>query len=183
MGSLHPDGGPTGVFRCGSGEFISLMVLPYQWPQLVKAMNMPELAEDPRFRDPRARRDNNRALAAVIENWLSRFASREEAMAALEAERVPCAPVLTLHEAMAHPHLRERGTVRRVADQAIGEFDIPGLAAKFSRWPAAAALTADRLGEHNEDVLRNVLGLSDTEIEELYRDKTIVRDPVLDGER
>ena len=183
MGSLHPDGGPTGVFRCGSGEFISLMVLPYQWPQLVKAMNMPELAEDPRFRDPRARRDNNRALAAVIENWLSRFASREEAMAALEAERVPCAPVLTLHEAMAHPHLRERGTVRRVADQAIGEFDIPGLAAKFSRWPAAAALTADRLGEHNEDVLRNVLGLSETEIEELYRDKTIVRDPVLDGER
>src|SRR5215831_1755490 len=45
MGSLHPDGGPTGVFRCGSGEFISLMVLPYQWPQFVKAMNMPELAK------------------------------------------------------------------------------------------------------------------------------------------
>jgi crotonobetainyl-CoA:carnitine CoA-transferase CaiB-like acyl-CoA transferase len=39
------------------------------------------------------------------------------------------------------------------------------------------------LGEHNEDVLRNVLGLSETEIEELYRDKTIVRDPVLYGER
>ena len=35
MGSLHPDGGPTGVFRCGSGEFISLMVLPYQWTQFV----------------------------------------------------------------------------------------------------------------------------------------------------
>src|SRR6516162_2877229 len=126
MGSLHPDGGPTGVFRCGGGEFISLMVLPYQWPQLVKAMNMPELAEDARFRDARAWRDNNQALAAIIETWLSRFASREAAMAALEAERVPCAPVFTLHEAMAHPHLRERGTVRRVADAAIGEFDIPG---------------------------------------------------------
>jgi hypothetical protein len=36
---------------------------------------------------------------------------------------------------------------------------------------------------HSEVVLRNVLGLSETEIEELYRDKTIVRDPVLDGER
>ena len=183
MGSLHPDGGPTGVFRCGGGEFISLMVLPYQWPQLVKAMNMPELAEDARFRDARARRDNNQALAAIIETWLSRFASREAAMAALEAERVPCAPVFTLHEAMAHPHLRERGTVRRVADAAIGEFDIPGFPAKFSRWPAATALAADRLGEHNEDVLRDVLGLSETEIEELYRAKTIVRDPLLDGER
>jgi crotonobetainyl-CoA:carnitine CoA-transferase CaiB-like acyl-CoA transferase len=180
MGSLHPDGGPTGVFRCGSGEFIALMVLPYQWPQLVKAMNMPELAEDARFRDPRSRRDNNQALAAIIENWLSRFASRDEAMAALEAERVPCAPVLSLHEALAHPHLRERGTVRRVADAAIGEFDIPGLAAKFSRWPTASALTADRLGEHNEDVLRDVLGLTEAEIAELYRKKTIVRDPLLD---
>ena len=69
---------------------------------------------------------------------------------------------------------------RRPGDRRIRH---PGLAAKFSRWPAAAALTADRLGEHNEDVLRNVLGLSETEIEELYRDKTIVRDPVLDGER
>src|SRR5580704_8383229 len=180
MGSLHPDGGPTGVFRCGSGEFISLMVLPYQWPQLVKAMNMPELTEDARFRDPRARRDNNRALAAVIENWLSRFASREEAMAALEAERVPCAPVLTLHEAMAHPHLRERGTVRRVADATIGEFDIPGLPVKFSRWADRNEIAADRLGEHNEDVLRELLSLTDKEIASLYADKVIVRDPLLD---
>jgi len=84
---------------------------------------------------------------------------------------------------MSHPHLRERGTVRRVTDAAIGEFDIPGLPAKFSRWPVPTALTADRLGEHNEDVLRDVLGLSDIEIEELYRDKTIVRDPLLDREQ
>jgi crotonobetainyl-CoA:carnitine CoA-transferase CaiB-like acyl-CoA transferase len=159
------------------------MVLPYQWPQLIKAMNMPELADDACFRDPRSRRDNNQALAAIIEDWLSRFASRDEAMAVLEAERVPCAPVLTLHEAMAHPHLRERGTVRRVADAAIGEFDIPGLAAKFSRWRTTTALTADRLGEHNVDVLRNVLGLTEAEIAELYREKTIVCDPLLDEKR
>lgn len=183
MGSLHPDGGPTGVFRCRNDEFISIMVLPHQWPQLLKAMNMPELAEDARFRDARARRDNNEALAEIIENWLLHFASRQEAMAALEAERVPCAPVLTLHEAMANPHLRERGTVRRVRDAAIGEFDIPGLAAKFSRWSPATGLSADRLGEHNEEILRNVLGLSDADIRQLYLDKTIVHDPLLDAER
>jgi len=109
-------------------------------------MNMPELAEDIRFRDPRSRRDNNKALQAIIENWLAQFESREQAMAALEAERVPCAPVFTLHETIAHPHLRERGTVRRVTDHEIGEFDIPGLAAKFSRWAPRADIKADRLG-------------------------------------
>src|SRR5213078_1945306 len=45
-GSLHPDGGPTGVFRYRGEEFIAITVLPYQWNQMVKAMNMPELADD-----------------------------------------------------------------------------------------------------------------------------------------
>src|SRR5262249_3804774 len=122
-GSLHPDGGPTGVFRCRNDEFVAIMVMPYQWPAMVKAMNRPDLLEDARFRDPRARRDNNVALKDVIEAWLAQFASRDAAIAALEAERVPCAPVLNLHEAMAHPHLRARGTVRRVRDRDIGAFD------------------------------------------------------------
>jgi CoA:oxalate CoA-transferase len=183
MGSLHPDGGPTGVFRCRDDEFISIMVMPHQWPQMTRAMNMPELAEDARFHDARARRDNNKALREVIENWLAHFASRDEAVAALEAERVPCAPVLTLHEAMAHPHLRERGTVRRVVDREIGEFDIPGLTATFSRWQPPTELKADRLGEHNEEILRDVLEMSDADIRQLYRDKTIVHDPLLDEER
>jgi CoA:oxalate CoA-transferase len=181
MGSLHPDGGPTGVFRCRNDEFIAIMVMPHQWPLMVKAMNIPELAEDPRFRDARARRDNNVALKEVIEAWLAKFASRKDAVAALEGERVPCAPVLSLHEAMAHPHLRARGTVRRVADRDIGAFDIPGFAAKFSRWTPPAEVKADRLGEHNEEILRDILGLSDAEILQLYRDKTIVHDPLLDA--
>jgi CoA:oxalate CoA-transferase len=180
MGSLHPDGGPTGVFRCKNDEFISIMVLPHQWPLMVKAMDRSELADDVRFRDPRGRRDNNEALKDIIENWLAQFATRDEAIAALEAQRVPCAPVLSLHEAMAHPHLRQRGTVRRVADRDIGEFDIPGLAARFSRWTPETAIKADRLGEHNEEILRDILGLNDTEILELYRDKTIVHDPLLE---
>jgi len=175
-GSLHPDGGPTGVFRYRGDEFIAIMVMPYQWNEMIKAMNMPELADDPRFNTPRGRRDNNAALQHIIEGWLGGFPSRDAAIAALEAERVPCAPVLTLHEAMAHPHLRQRGTVRRVRDESIGEFDIPGLPVKFSRWADRSEIAADRLGEHNEEVLRKLLSLTDQEIADLYADKVIVRE-------
>jgi crotonobetainyl-CoA:carnitine CoA-transferase CaiB-like acyl-CoA transferase len=138
------------------------------------------LADDRRFNTPRARRDNNAALKQIIEGWLGGFPSRDAAVATLEAERVPCAPVLTLHEAMAHPHLRQRGTVRRVKDQAMGEFDIPGLPVKFSRWTDRREIAADPLGEHNEEVLRELLSLTDQEITDLYADKVLVRDPLLD---
>src|SRR4029450_13304618 len=43
-GSLHPDGGPTGVFRYRGEDCIAIMVIPYQWGQMIKGMNMPELA-------------------------------------------------------------------------------------------------------------------------------------------
>jgi CoA:oxalate CoA-transferase len=168
------------VFRYRDEEFIAIMVMPYQWKQMIKAMNMPQLADDPRFNTPRARRDNNEVLKPIIEAWLGSFPTRDAAIATLEAERVPCAPILTLHEAMTHPHLRQRGTVRRVKEQAIGEFDIPGLPMKFSRWADRSEIAADWLGEHNEEVLRKLLSLTDEEITDLYADKVLVRDPLLD---
>src|SRR5262245_38789173 len=97
-----------------------------------------------------------------------------------EAGRVPGARRLTLHEAIAHPRLRQRRTVRRVKEKSIGEFDIPGLPMKFSRWTDQNEIAADRLGEHNEEVLRELLSLTDQEIADLYANKVLVRDPLLD---
>src|SRR5262249_35150052 len=122
------------------------------------------------------------ALKHIVEGWLGSFPSRDAAVAALEAERVPCAPVLTLHEAMAHPHLRQRGTVRRGKGATIGEFDVPRLPARFSPWADGREIAADRLGEHNEEVLHELLSLTDKEIAGLYADKILVRDPLLDTE-
>ena len=101
----------------------------------------------------------------------------------LEQHRVPCAPVLTLNEAVAHDHLRQRKTVRRVEDPQIGAFDIPGLPVKFSRWPDRTELSADLLGAHNEEVLKELAGLSDADIAALYRDQVLVRDPALEEQK
>jgi len=93
-------------------------------------------------------------------------------------------PVLTVHEAISHPHLRDRGTVRRVRDRFIGEFDIPGMPVKFSRWPdRVPSIQADLLGEHNEEVLRELLNLSDTDIRSLYAEDVLVRDSSADHSR
>jgi CoA:oxalate CoA-transferase len=178
-GSQHPSGGPTGIFRYRDDQYIFLAVMPHQWPQMVRAMGMPELASDPRFRSARGRRDNNDALKAIIEKWLGTFPSREEALAALDKERVACAPVLSLNEAMEHPHLRARNTVRRVKDRLLGELDIPGLPVKFSSWPDKLDVRAALLGEDNERVLHEVLEMPDERIAALYSEGVLVRDTVL----
>ena len=85
-----------------------------------KALGRPELATDQRFKSNGRRVRNNAALKEMIENWLATFPDRDSVVAALDKYRVPCGPVLSLEEAMDHPHLRERKTVRRVSDPAFG---------------------------------------------------------------
>lgn len=182
-GSLHPDGGPTGIFRYGPDEFIAVMVLPHQWKQLVAALEMPELSEDFRFSSPRARRDHKEDMRHILEGWLSRFPTRQDAIDALERHRVPCAPVLSVAEAMAHPHMRARGSIRTVEDAHIGTFEIPGPPSRFSAWPAQENLLAPLLGQHNEVVLRDLAGLSDEVISGLYAEGALVHDPTLDSQK
>jgi CoA:oxalate CoA-transferase len=177
-GSLHPNGGPVGVFDCGGNEYVVICALAHQWPQMVKALGMPELEKDSRFATARARSDNNRLLADILETWLKSFPSREAAIAALEKQRIPCAPVLTLNDAMAQPHLVERGTVRRVRDPQVGPFAIPGSPVRFSAWSDNPELRADLLGEHNEEILREA-GLTNEDIAQLYSENVIVRDALL----
>jgi CoA:oxalate CoA-transferase len=156
-----------------------ILITPHQWPQMVRAMGKPELANDPRFKGARARHANRFELQAIVEQWLASFPTRDEAIAAMDKERVPCAPVLTVNEAVSHPHLNERKTVRWVQDPLLGKVAIPAVPVKFSAWPDRTELRSARLGEDNERVLRQYLALSDERIQELYTRGVIVRDPTI----
>jgi CoA:oxalate CoA-transferase len=140
-------------------------------------MGQPELATDPRFSSNGRRVHNNAVLKEMIENWLATFPDRDSAVAALDKERVPCGPVLTLEEAVDHPHLRERKTVRKTSDPRLGEFDLPAMPVKFSAWPDRTDLKASLVGQDNEAVLGEMLGLSATEIAELYAAHVLIKAP------
>jgi len=175
-GSQHPDGGPTGIFKCSDGAYLSMALLPHQWKSFCEAIGNLGLMEDPRFNTASLRRDNNLQLKEIFENWLSTFKSRDAVIEELDKLRIPCAPVLSLNEAMEHPHLRNRGTVRKVKDEVLGEFDIPGFPLKFSRWEVSKDLKAHSLGAHNTDILKEYLNLSDQEIKKLYDEKVLLKE-------
>jgi CoA:oxalate CoA-transferase len=84
-----------------------------QWREVCAAMGRPELAGDLHFVDNSARVANLHEMIAVIEGWLQSLPDDETAIKLLERHRIPFAPVLSVQQAMNHPHLRERGTIRR----------------------------------------------------------------------
>src|SRR5262249_52500735 len=132
------------------------------------------LVSDPRFATDAARLANRPELIELIEKWLSKFPDRDSAVAHMQKKKVPAAPVLSIEEAVVHPHLRARGTVRTIEDRVAGRFEIPGIPLKFSEFPKDLPLQAATLGQHNREVLRDVLGRSDGEIDELLEAKVLV---------
>jgi crotonobetainyl-CoA:carnitine CoA-transferase CaiB-like acyl-CoA transferase len=87
----------------------------------------------------------------------------------MQEHRVPCAPVLSVEEAINHPHLRQRGTIRKVHDRMLGEFELPGFALRFSDFPKPLKLEAPFLGEHNVEVLGRYLGYTEEQVADLER--------------
>src|SRR6185295_17468348 len=75
------------------------------WPRLLDLLVRPDLAQDPRFATPQARRDHWAELRVIIAAWLDRFKSADDALAALSAARIPCARVLWPAELVAAPHM------------------------------------------------------------------------------
>ena len=174
-GSHHYNAAPLGIYRAPQG-YILIVTLEHQWPRLCQAMERPELMEDARFTDIPARLENIAALTAIIEDWLLAQTDTLTALAKLEDARVPVAPILTVTEAMAHPHLIERGTVRAMDHPVLGQFQVPANPLRFSKGLPPPPSQAPRLGEHNREVLSRHLGIATARISELERTGVLVSD-------
>ena len=166
---------PAGVFESKDGHMIIIAVLR-AWEDLCNAMEMPELLTDPRFEDYATRVENRFELADIIEAWLKSQPNDQVSLAKLEEHRVPVAPVLSIAEAMKHPHLIERGTVRTVSDRGVGEFQMPGNPIRYSGFPHDMDMKTPFLGEHNLAVLAEKLGMSANDVERLTAEGVLVNE-------
>lgn len=156
---------PAGIFKSRDSHMI-IAAVDHQWSALCMAMDRPQLAQDPRFENNTARVAHLKEMVAEIEGWLQSV-SDQEAMELLDRHRVPFAPILSVRDAMNHPHLQERGTVRKVRDRVLGEFALPGFALRFSEFKTPLTLDAPFLGEHNRQVLTRYLGYDSQSIASL----------------
>lgn len=165
-GSHHYAVGPTGIFKSKNGHLMILALL-HQWPVLCRVMDREDLIDDPRFVDNDVRMQNHAAMVNIMEAWLQSLESDEVALNILEQGRIPCAPILTVAEAIAHPHMIERQTVRTINDRILGELQIPGMPLRFSKYQVDEAIQAPLLGEHNKEILIDYLGYLPEQIRDM----------------
>jgi formyl-CoA transferase len=137
-------------------------------------MKRPELAEDPRFATPAARRENWPAIRDIVLAWLDGFPSRERALEALRTARVPAAPVLSPPEVAALPHLDARRAFPEVPHAGRGKVRVTATPFHVDGQPVSPSGGAPhRIGEHTRQVLSEVLGYAPARIESLAADKVV----------
>jgi crotonobetainyl-CoA:carnitine CoA-transferase CaiB-like acyl-CoA transferase len=169
-GSHHFGVAPLGVFAGKSGPILIMASTQHQFAYLCQAMGRPDLPDDPRFRDNADRMANVEELKRLIQAWFDSMPADDEIFGLFDQYRVPYAPVLTIAQAIAHPHLRDSEVVRTVNDRFLGEFDVPGFPLRFSAAARHPQLEAPTLGEHNRSILSGYLGYSVERIEALERE-------------
>jgi crotonobetainyl-CoA:carnitine CoA-transferase CaiB-like acyl-CoA transferase len=168
-GNRHNVMAPHGVYRCrGEDEWLALSIwTDAQWRALAGALGGPELASAPRFATRTARLRRRDELDARVEAW-TREQDRDEAAERLRAAGVPAAPVRRHAELMADAHLAARRFFETVAHPETGSFPYQAMAGfRLERTPGHADRPAPMFGQHNDYVLRELLGLDAAEVADL----------------
>jgi crotonobetainyl-CoA:carnitine CoA-transferase CaiB-like acyl-CoA transferase len=162
-GSQAPFSSPRGVYGCADGGWLALSTSAQNVAnRLFAAIGRPEMAEDPRFSDNRARLENRDEVDGRIAAWVA-GRSLADALADLRAADVAAAPVYTAADVAADEHLRERGALVRVADAEGGSVLMHGALPRLSETPGEVREAGRPLGA----------GFGSSELAELRREGVI----------
>ena len=169
IGNGHATFAPHDRYTCaGEEQFVAIACeTDVQFRALCRAIQQPALADDPRFATQAKRKENEAELDGYIEAWTS-TRGHYDAMFILQRAGVPAGAVLTVPELMADPHLRARGAWVEQVHPDAGTWEMEAPPWLLPRTPAAIRLPGPGFGDHNGHVLRDVLGLDEQAVAQLY---------------
>ncbi|GGD87531.1 CoA transferase [Tsuneonella deserti] len=166
LGNQHPNIVPYQVFACADGDILIATANDRQYGKLVRVLGLGDLAEDPRFATMSGRSANKDALLALLDPAVRRWQSAD-LVAALNEAGVPSGRANTVPEALADPQVVARGMVNSIARRDGSEVRFLGFPAQLSATPASYRRAPPRAGEDTREVLRDVIGLAEDEIDRL----------------
>lgn len=169
LGNGHPNAVPYREFTCSDGQIALPVGNDGQFAKLAKAMGHPEWASDPRFATMPQRVENRELVEEALEPV---FATRsvQDWLDDLQAVGVPVSPIATVTDALADAHTHALGMIASMDHPVAGEVHAINIPYGLSETPATIAAPPPTLGQHNAEVLSEVLGLDADEIASLQQD-------------
>ena len=139
------------------------------------------LMDDPRTKDVSTRCKNAIWLNKTIDEWVMSMDSVREVERLLTEAGVACQRVLSIPELVdTDPHVKAREMIIEVDQPFLGSMKLCNSPIKMSKTPSCLRGYGPLLGEHNDEVLADVLGYNEEQIKELYDKKVIYREPAVD---
>ncbi|MFC7009801.1 CaiB/BaiF CoA transferase family protein [Halalkalicoccus salilacus] len=161
---------PYNVYKVADGYVAIICISENHWESLAKLIGHEEMIDDERYNSKHARANHMDTIDSVIENWL-KGREKDDIIDVLLAEDVPCAPVQTVEEIVEDPHLDYRNMLNYVENRSFGKpkIPVPGMPIKFSGSDDPEITPAPNLGEHTEEVLSEIGGFTQEEIDRIRR--------------
>ena len=175
LGTAHPSITPFQGFQTGDGWIVTPVGNEALWQTYCQAIERPDLADQPRFRTNQLRTQHRAEIIAILQEEMSKKTT-EEWMAVFEKHQLPCSPVNTVDRVAEDPNINYRKMIVEIDQPEAGKMKIAGSPFHLSETPGEVRSPAPLLGEHTEEVLREVLGYSATRIGVL-RKKRVVYTP------
>lgn len=172
MGNRTPFNAPRNCYKTSDGHWVAISAAsPSTVQRTFAAIERPDLAEDPRFRDVEGRLAHADELDAIIQEWMSRH-TRAEILARFEAAEATLAPVYNIEDIVHDPHVQEREMIRKVHDPDLGELWMQDVFPRMSLTPGGIRWPGRKLGEDNTEIYGR-LGLNAADLAAL-REKGVI---------
>ncbi len=166
IGNLHPNIVPYQPFKSSDGEVIVACGNDNLFGKFCDAAGCPELARDPRFATNGKRVENRAEMTRLIQSLFGRKTTAEW-LALLEAAGVPNGPINDLAQVFEEPQVKARGVKIELQHAAAGKLPLVASPMRFSGTPLEYRLAPPLLGEHTDQVLKELLKLNENEIAKL----------------
>ncbi len=164
---------PHGHFQTRDDRWVAIAcTTDKMFGRLAEAMGKPELASAGRYGQQSKRLASRDAVDALVGRWV-RSMSLDEVMEICLAHEVPSGPLNTIADIFADPHFKARGNLVTIDDPEVGAVVVPAVIPRLSVTPGRIAHLGPALGDANEEVLGNLLGLSGEEMARLRDAKVI----------
>jgi CoA:oxalate CoA-transferase len=155
VGNRHPETYPVDSFSTQTGDIVLVGFSDAIFARICGAIGRTDLISDPRFRSNRDRNTTERELYGIIAAWAAGL-TQDEALAALRKVDVPAAPIWSLDEVIASGHPQARGMLRPGVNARLGDVKVVPQPVHFSGVPVPGIVRTPVLGEHTEEVLREL---------------------------